>query len=80
LNAATPSGITAAPTAPARIDDGAEFLANEQRFNPAPNAPSAFVNQGYLQAGVPLVVQPFGFPTASDFRYAYSQQGTCHGS
>jgi hypothetical protein len=33
------------------------------------------VNQAYLQAGVPLVVQPFGFPTASNFKYAYSQQG-----
>jgi len=61
----TPPGLTTA----------LNFLANEQRFNPAPNAPSAFVNQEYLQAGVPLVVQPFGFPTASDFRYAYSQQG-----
>ena len=51
-----------------------DFLPGQQRFNPAPNAPSVFVGQQYLQAGVPLVVQPFGFPTGSNFRYAYSNQ------
>lgn len=60
----TPPGLTTA----------LNFLADQQRFNPVPNAPSAFVNQEYLQAGIPLVVQPFGFPTASNFQYGYAQQ------
>ncbi len=51
-----------------------DFLANQQRFNPAPNAPSIFVGQQYLQAGVPLLLQPFGFPVAKDFKYAYAHQ------
>jgi hypothetical protein len=50
------------------------YLADQQRFNPAPNAPSAFVNQQYLSAGVPLVLQPFGFPTGKSFQYAVSHQ------
>jgi hypothetical protein len=50
------------------------YLADEQRFNPAPNAPSVWVNQAYLQAGVPLAIQAFGFPNAKSFVYAYSQQ------
>ena len=77
LNAAnTFQGIASgANCTPLGLTTALNFLANDQRFNPAPNAPSAFVNQGYLQAGVPLVMQPFGFPTASNFRYAYSQQG-----
>jgi hypothetical protein len=50
------------------------YLPNEQRFNPAPNAPSIFVGQEYLAAGVPLSLQPFGFPTASNFVYPYSSQ------
>jgi hypothetical protein len=61
----TPPGLTQA----------LNYLPQEQRFNPAPNAPSAFVNQGYLQPpGVPLVVQPFGFPTSDKFQYAVSHQ------
>jgi hypothetical protein len=61
----TPPGLTQA----------LNFLPDQQRFNPTPNAPSAFVNQGYLQPpGVPLIVQPFGFPTAKNFQYASSQQ------
>jgi carboxypeptidase family protein/TonB-dependent receptor-like protein len=52
------------------------YLANEQRFNPAPNAPSIFVGQAFLNpaAPVPLAFLPFGFPTAKNFRYAYSNQ------
>jgi hypothetical protein len=60
---------------PAGLTTALNYLASEQRFNSTPGAPSAFVNQGYLQPpGVPLVVQPFGFPTGSNFQYAYSQQ------
>src|SRR4051812_25389782 len=49
------------------------FLPNEQRFDAGlPN--SVFVNQNYLSQGVPLSVQPFGFPVAKNFQYAYSHQ------
>ena len=52
------------------------YLADQQRFNPAPNAPSIFVGQAFLNpaAPVPLAFLPFGFPTAKNFRYAYSNQ------
>jgi hypothetical protein len=49
--------------------------ANPQRFDPClPNSP--FLNQGYLSpsAGFPLISQPFGYPQAKNFVYAYSQQ------
>jgi Carboxypeptidase regulatory-like domain/TonB dependent receptor-like, beta-barrel len=52
----------------------ANFLDAEQRFNPAPNAPSVFTNQSYLTAGVPLISQPFGFPTGKNFQYGYAEQ------
>jgi len=49
--------------------------ANPQRFDPCfPNSP--FLNQGYLSpsGGFPLISQPFGYPQAKNFVYAYSQQ------
>ena len=49
------------------------YEADQQRFNSfLPN--SLFLNQGYLANGVPLVSQPFGYPQAKNFLYAYSQQ------
>src|SRR5438132_9104822 len=49
------------------------YLPNEQRFNSfLPN--SIFVNENYLSAGLPLAILPFGFPTARNFQYPYSQQ------
>jgi hypothetical protein len=59
---------------PPGLAQALNYLPGEQRFNPAPNAPSAFVNQAYLQAGVPLAIQPFGFPNGKNFVYAYSNQ------
>ena len=50
------------------------YLPNEQRFNPAPNAPTIFTGQQFLAAGVPLSVLPFGFPVGKNFQYAYSEQ------
>ncbi|HWR34748.1 MAG TPA: TonB-dependent receptor [Clostridia bacterium] len=50
------------------------YLPNEQRFNPAPNTDSVWVNQNFLTAGVPLTMLPFGFPTGKNFVYAYSNQ------
>jgi len=51
------------------------FLPNEQRFN-AFKPDSVFIQQNYLANGVPLTVQPFGFPVAKNFEYAYSQQAS----
>ena len=50
------------------------YLANEQRFNASqPN--SVFVNENFLTPpGVPLGILPFGFPTAKNFIYPYSNQ------
>ncbi|MGZ4824629.1 MAG: TonB-dependent receptor domain-containing protein [Terriglobales bacterium] len=50
------------------------YLGNEQRFNPAPNAPSIFTDQQFIAAGLPISVLPFGFPVGKNFVYAYSQQ------
>jgi hypothetical protein len=47
--------------------------ANPQRFDPC-FANSPFLNQGYLSAGLPLIQQPFGYPQAKNFVYAYAQQ------
>ena len=57
------------------------FLGNEQRFNPAPNAPTAWANQAFLTAGpggtpIPLPFLPFGFPTGKGFVYPYTNQAT----
>ena len=66
-----PNGLCTPPG----LSQALNYLPAQQRFNPAPNAPSAFVDQGYLQAGVPLAIQPFGFPNGKNFVYAYSNQG-----
>ena len=52
---------------------GFGYLPDQQRFN-ASQPGSVFVNQNYLTAGLPLIVQPFGFPVAKNFEYAYSEQ------
>src|SRR5271165_3661288 len=44
---------------------------------PTPNTPSVWINQNFLAPGqppVPLSVLPFGFPTAANFKYGYSNQ------
>jgi len=48
------------------------YVPNQQRFDPS-NA-SLFINQNYLSAGFPLAFQPFGYPQAKNFVYAYAQQ------
>ena len=50
------------------------YLPNEQRFNTTPNAPSIFVGQQYLSSGVPLSLQPFGFPVGKSFVFGYANQ------
>jgi hypothetical protein len=48
---------------------------NPQRFDPCLSG-SPFLNQGYLSpsTGFPLIQQPFGYPQAKNFVYAYAQQ------
>ena len=50
------------------------YQPNQQRFDPS-NA-SLFINQNYLNPAsfFPLAFQPFGYPQAKNFVYAYSQQ------
>jgi hypothetical protein len=50
------------------------YKPNEQRFGADPFPQSIFANQNYLFTGVPLAIQPFGFPNTSNFVYAYSNQ------
>jgi hypothetical protein len=66
--------VPGATCTPPGFSQALNYLPQEQRFNPAPNAPSALVNQQYLQAGVPLALQPFSFPNGKNFVYAYSNQ------
>ena len=48
------------------------YLPNEQRFD-AFNA-NIFLHQNYQTLGLPLAFQPFGYPQAKNFVYAYSHQ------
>jgi hypothetical protein len=59
---------------PTGLAQALNYLSSQQRFNATPNAPSAFVGQQYLAAHIPLILQPFGFPTAANFQYPYSNQ------
>ncbi len=61
---------------PAGLATALNYLGPQQRFNPAPNAPSLFTGQQYLGAGLPLISQPFGFPTGKGFQYGYAEQGS----
>ena len=49
------------------------YQPNQQRFD-AFLPTSLFINQGYLAAGLPLISQPFGFPQAKNFVFAYANQ------
>jgi hypothetical protein len=53
---------------------GTNYQAGQQRFDPNPTSNSIFVNQNFLEVGLPLAFLPFGFPTAQNFQYAYSEQ------
>jgi hypothetical protein len=67
------------PTANANLG----YLPNEQRFTALNFPQSVFLNQNYLNLDLanpatstflPLGFQPFGYPQAKNFVYAYSQQ------
>jgi len=63
------------PTIPGYQASGSRF--NPDPFTtPSPNNPGLFVNQNYLNPATffPLAFQPFGYPQAKNFVYAYSQQ------
>jgi len=53
---------------------GFTYLPNEQRFDPTPNTTSLWTDQNFLATGIPLTMLPFGFPTAKNFVYSYSNQ------
>jgi hypothetical protein len=52
------------------------YQPNQQRFQALNFPQSIFLNQNYLNPStfMPLAFQPFGYPQASNFVYAYSQQ------
>ena len=52
------------------------FLPNQQQFQSLNFPQSLFLNQNYLSQSTffPLGFQPFGYPQADNFVYAYSQQ------
>ncbi len=60
---------------PPAVLAGINYIQPESRFEGL-NSNSLFVNQNYLTAGVPLAVQPFGFPISSRFKYGYSNQAS----
>lgn len=69
-------------SAPSCLPGVPGYQASGQRFNPAPFSiptaanPGLFVNQNYLNPATffPLAFQPFGYPIAKNFVYAYAQQ------
>jgi len=52
------------------------YLPNQQQFQALNFPQSAFLNQNYLNPStfLPLAFQPFGYPQAKNFVYAYAQQ------
>jgi len=50
------------------------YLPDQQRFTALNFPQSLFLNQNYIADGFPLFFQPFGYPQAKNFVFAYSQQ------
>ncbi|MGA8761276.1 MAG: carboxypeptidase regulatory-like domain-containing protein, partial [Candidatus Sulfotelmatobacter sp.] len=59
---------------PAALLPALGYLPNEQRFTALNFPQSLFLNQNYLADGFPLFFQPFGYPQAKRFVFAYAQQ------
>jgi hypothetical protein len=73
--AANPAVLNAATVFQGLLNcPGTNYVAAEQRFKVNPTSNSIFMNQNFLGAGLPLAFLPFGFPTAQNFQYAYSEQ------
>ena len=70
-----PGGICAVSANPA-VATALGFLPDQQQFQSLNFAQSIFLNQNYLSPStiLPLGFQPFGYPQAKNFVYAYSQQ------
>ena len=64
-----------APSAFGPVNAALGYLPNQQQFQALNFPQSAFLNQNYL-TNTPLALgfQPFGYPQAKNFVYAYSQQ------
>jgi hypothetical protein len=71
------SGPCAVSNNPA-VANGLGYLPNQQQFQALNFPQSEFLNQNYLNLAqgtfLPLAFQPFGYPQAKNFVYAYSQQ------
>jgi hypothetical protein len=79
INVADPANPCAATLNPAAAA-AMGYLPNQQQFQALNFPQSVFLNQNYLNASgsnptfLPLAFQPFGYPQAKNFVYAYSQQ------
>jgi Carboxypeptidase regulatory-like domain/TonB dependent receptor-like, beta-barrel len=72
-NLASPAATQCAPSPFPAVTSALGYLPNQQQFDAfLPN--SLFINQNYIAAGFPLAFQPFGYPQAKNFVYAYSEQ------
>lgn len=65
------ANCTAGPSA---LTPALGYLPNQQQFTSLNFPQSLFLNQNYLTDGFPLFFQPFGYPQAKGFVFAYSQQ------
>jgi hypothetical protein len=59
---------------PAPLLPALGYLPNQQQFTSINFPSSLFLNQNYLTDGFPLFFQPFGYPQAKNFVFAYAQQ------
>ncbi|MBV9479438.1 MAG: TonB-dependent receptor [Acidobacteria bacterium] len=75
INVASPANRCAASINPA-VTSALGYQPDEQRFQALSFPQSIFLNQNYLNPAtfMPLAFQPFGYPQAKNFVYAYSQQ------
>jgi hypothetical protein len=71
-SAANPCAATLNPATATALG----FLPNQQQFQSLNFPGSIFLNQNYLNPStfLPLAFQPFGYPQAKNFVYAYAQQ------
>jgi hypothetical protein len=71
-SAANPCAATLSPATATALG----YLPNQQQFQALNFPGSAFLNQNYLNPAtfLPLGFQPFGYPQAKNFVYAYAQQ------
>jgi hypothetical protein len=74
INNSNPANPCAVSVNPA-VTSALGYLPNQQRFQALNFPQSVFLNQNYLTATpLPLGFQPFGYPQANNFVYAYAQQ------